>query len=92
VTTEDRRLVMAEPYRFQAVYTVTEPLQAIGDPLPRQEDLPSKPWLDGLRDNWKSIPIMALVLAPFAAVAAGFAFAVFITVRFFYRYYRKGAS
>ena len=82
---------MAEPYQYQAVYNVREPLQAIGDPLPQREDLPENDWPDLVQNAYRlmlrvsSSPVVTVVLA------AGFLVAIFITVRFFYRYYVKKA-
>jgi hypothetical protein len=49
VATADRRVVDAEPYVFDGVFTVNEPLNA-GTVFPDRNDLPHKSYVDKLRD------------------------------------------
>ncbi len=91
IVTKDRRLVMAEPYQYQAVYNVRGPLQAIGDPLPQREDLPEHDWPGLIQHAYQLVVRVSTSPIVAAALAAGFLVAIFITVRFFYRYYVKKA-
>lgn len=88
VATTERRLVLSEPYEDGGTYTIKEPLQPFGGPIPEQGDLPGQSWPSHFAERLREHPLatgswLALVIA----VAAAGLFALFITARFFYRYY-----
>ena len=89
VVTRDRRLVLTEVYEYGGTYIVREPLQAYGDPVPERDDLPSPSFGQSFREGgWRLLVVGGLGLIFGLGVLAGFLFALFITVRFFYRHYR----
>ena len=89
VVTSDRRLVLSEPYEDGGIYTVTTPVQPLGDPIPAQDDLPDRSVSESLRETPPALLVVwGLGLVFGLGVIAAFLFALFLTVRFFYRHYR----
>jgi hypothetical protein len=89
VATKDRRLVLSEPYEYGATYTVREPLEPFTDPIPKEKDLPRKPFTETFMDapQWTSF-----MLAVAVGVSAGIIGATFVGTRFLYRRFRTQAT
>ena len=88
VVTRDRQLVLSEPYEDGGIYTVTIPLQPLGDSIPARGDLPGRSISEFLRETPPALLVVwGLGLVFGLGVFAAFLFALFITVRFFYRHY-----
>lgn len=88
VVTKDRRLVLAERYEYGGTYTVREPLQPFGDPIPEQADLPNQSWGETLRE----MPPIFFIVVPFAflfgvAFVVACLFGIVDFLRFLYRRY-----
>jgi hypothetical protein len=88
VATMDRQLVLAERYEYGATYTVTEPVRPFGEPIPERGDLPGQ----SLGEFFGETPPFYLATLGLGilfglGVIAGFLFALFLIVRFFYRFY-----
>jgi len=89
VMTKDRRLVLSEPYEYGATYTVTEPLQALTTPIPKESDLPRRPFTEGFMDA----PILfSFLLTVWAGISAGVVSGTFVGTRFLYRRFRTQAT
>lgn len=89
VATKDRRLVLSEPYEYGGTYTVREPLQPLTDPIPKEKDLPAKPFTEAFMEA----PLFfTLGLAVWAGICLGVVIGTLLAMRFLYRRFRARAS
>ncbi len=96
VMAPDRRMVLQEPYKENGTYTVSDPLQPLGQPLPDVSQLPRQSGLEQIAEKMRDEPLQGSVeiavvlvvpLAFLAAFIAGFVYTAVITIRFFYQRY-----
>jgi hypothetical protein len=89
VATKDRRLVLSEPYKYGATYTVREPLEPFTDPIPKEKDLPRNPFTETFMDD----PVFSsLMLAVLVGVSAAVVGGTFVGTRALYRRFRTRAT
>jgi len=89
VATKDRRIVLSEPYEYGGTYTVTEPLQPLTTPIPKEKDLPRKPFTE----DFTEAPLLtSLMLAVAAGTSAGVVGGTLVGMRFLYRRFRAQAT
>ena len=89
VVTKDRRLVLSEPYEYGATYTVRDPLQPLTTTIPKESDLPRRPFAEGFMDA----PLLFSFLLPvWAGICVGVVTGTFLGTRFLYRRFRAQAS
>jgi hypothetical protein len=89
VATKDRRIVLSEPYEYGGTYTVREPLQPLTTPIPKESDLPRKPFTETFMDAPQT---MSFGLAVAAGMSAGVIIGTFMGTRFLYRRFRAQAT
>jgi hypothetical protein len=97
VMTEDRRLVLAEPYERGRAYNVSDPLPEPLAVVPEIQELPSQSALAQIREDLDERPLgagvflvwMTVLVVPLLTAAA---FVGFVTVRFFWRQYHHQAD
>jgi hypothetical protein len=93
VLTSDRRIILAAPYEEGKTYEVKEPVRIIGEPAPEISDLPGQSGPNQILEGIREEPVENAIAIGFFLILiggtlAGFFYAIFITVRFFYRHYR----
>jgi len=89
VATKDRRIVLSEPYEYGGTYTVREPLQPLTDPIPEEEDLPTKPFAEAFMEA----PLFfTFGLAVWASICIGFVSGTVVGITFLYLRFRAKAT
>ena len=89
VATKDRRIVLSEPYEYGATYTVRQPLKPFTDPIPKEKDLPRKPFTE----TFMELPVLtSFMLAVAAGTSAGVVGGTLVGMRFLYRRFRAQAK
>ncbi len=100
VLTADRRLILAAPYEEGKRYEVAEPTTFADEPAPEISELPKQSGPDQILEGIREEPVQNAIaigfflvffligLVLFVGTLAGIAYAAFLTVRRFYRYYR----
>jgi hypothetical protein len=89
VATKDRRLILSKPYEYGATYTVREPLEPFTDPIPKEKDLPRKPFTE----TFMELPVLtSFMLAVAVGTSAGVMGGTLVAIRFLYRRFRAQAT
>jgi len=89
VVTKNRHLVLSEPYESGGTYTVREPLRPLSTQIPKESELPRRPFTEGFMDA----PILfSLELAVWSGICVGIVAGTFLGTRFLYRRFRAEAS
>jgi hypothetical protein len=89
VATKDRRVILSEPYEYGGTYTVREPIQPLTTPIPKESDLPRKPFTE----SFTEAPVAeSFLLTIWAGWCVGVAIGTFFGTRFLYRRFQAKPS
>jgi hypothetical protein len=89
VATKDRRLVLSEPYEYGATYRIREPLQPLSTPIPKESDLPRKPFTETFMDAPQT---WSFVLTVWAGMSVGVVTGTLLGTRALYHRFQAKAS